>query len=157
MKYLSAGGMPHKLPTSLVHLENLFLEVCMTEQNQISSALCMIRSSQLLVKIKFLMYDDEKVPVRKTTNFLDPDDYSNLNLDHLEIFEIKKISSNLPLVMDLVKLIMAKSPVLKTVQMELKDNVSVDEEVKMLRDLVLVQVPRASPSAKLIIVRPKTS
>ncbi|KAI7758080.1 hypothetical protein M8C21_033593 [Ambrosia artemisiifolia] len=136
MKYLCAGGMPHKLPTSLVHLKYLLLQVCITEQNEISSALCMIRSSPLLVKIVFLMYDNKGLPVPQTsTSFVDPEDYSNLKLDHLDMFEIKMFSSKLPLAMDLVKLIMAKSPVLKTVQIELMDDVSVDEEVKMLRDL----------------------
>ncbi|KAI7754354.1 hypothetical protein M8C21_006042, partial [Ambrosia artemisiifolia] len=136
MKYLCAGGMPHKLPTSLVHLKYLFLKVCMTEQNEISSALCMIRSSPLLVKIVFLMYDNKGLRIPQTSiSFLDPEDYSNLKLDHLDMFEIKMVSSKLPLAMDLVKLIMAKSPVLKTVRIELKD-VSVDDEVKMLRDLL---------------------
>ncbi|KAI3796226.1 hypothetical protein L1987_38892 [Smallanthus sonchifolius] len=63
MKYLSAGGMPHKLPTSLVHLKYLHLEVCFMEHNEISSALCMIRSAPVLEKIVFLMYDNKKSPL----------------------------------------------------------------------------------------------
>ncbi|KAJ0683286.1 putative FBD domain-containing protein [Helianthus annuus] len=158
MKYLSAGGMSHKLPTSLCHLENLYLSVCMTDKNQISSALCMIRSSPLLVNIVFKMYDNEKFPVRKTSlNFLDLEEYLNLNLDHLEIFEIRKISSNIPLVMDLVKFIMAKSPMLEKVQIELNPNVAIDEEVKMLRDMLLLPFQRALHSAKLIVQRKKTA
>ncbi|MFS8028399.1 hypothetical protein Hanom_Chr16g01510101 [Helianthus anomalus] len=65
--------------------------------------------------------------------------------------------SNLPLEIEFVKLIMAKSPVLKKVQIELNGNVSVDEELKMLREMVSNPIPRASPSAKLTIVRPETS
>ncbi|XP_035842869.1 F-box/FBD/LRR-repeat protein At1g13570 isoform X2 [Helianthus annuus] len=54
MKYLSAGGMPRKLPTSLAHLEYLYLDLCMAEKDEISSALCMIMSSPLLKKIHFV-------------------------------------------------------------------------------------------------------
>ncbi|KAJ0642674.1 putative F-box domain, FBD domain, leucine-rich repeat domain superfamily [Helianthus annuus] len=103
------------------------------------------------------MYDNEKLPVQQTaTNFLDLEGYPDMKLDHLETFWINNFS-NLPLEMEFVRLIMAKSPVLKKVRILLNDNVSVDEEVKMLRELVSNPIPRASPSAKLTIVRPETS
>ncbi|KAJ0445100.1 putative F-box domain, FBD domain, leucine-rich repeat domain superfamily [Helianthus annuus] len=157
MKYLCAGGMPHKLPASLVHLKNLALDVCLMEQNEISSALCIIRSSPELKNMIFLMYDNEKLPVQQTaTNFLDLEGYPDLKFDHLEMLKIENFS-NLPLEIEFVKLIMAKSPVLKKVQIELNGNVSVDEELKMLREMVSNPIPRASPSAKLTIVRPETS
>ncbi|KAL8227666.1 hypothetical protein R6Q57_015250 [Mikania cordata] len=156
MKYLCTGGMPHKLSTSPSHLKYLFLDVCLMEQDEISSIICMIRSSPLLVKIVFMMYDNDKPPVQRTpNNFLDLENYSDLKLDHLETLEIEMFS-NLAIEMDFVKLIMAKSAVLKKVQLDLSDYVCVDEELKMLRDLVLHPLPRASPSAKLIIQRPKT-
>ncbi|KAJ0642677.1 putative F-box domain, FBD domain, F-box-like domain superfamily protein [Helianthus annuus] len=154
MKYLCAGGMPHRLPASLVHLSYLFLHVCLVEQNEISSALCIIRSSPVLGKIVFLMDNNDKLPVQQTpADFLDPDGYPDLNLDHLEMLEIYNYS-NLPLEMEFVKLIMAKSPVLKKVRIRLNSNVSADEERKMLKDMLLLSFPRASPSAKLIIVSP---
>ncbi|KAJ0445103.1 putative F-box domain, FBD domain, leucine-rich repeat domain superfamily [Helianthus annuus] len=154
MKYLCAGGMPHKLPTSLAHLKDLFLDVCLVEQNEISSALCIIRSSPVLQKIKFLMSDNEKLPVQQTpSNFLDPEDYPDLKLDYLVTLEIANFS-NLPLEMKFVKLIMAKSPLLKNVKIKLNDNVSVDEEMKMLKDMLRLPILRASPCAELIIDRP---
>ncbi|KAK9051147.1 hypothetical protein SSX86_027773 [Deinandra increscens subsp. villosa] len=76
-KFLCADGMPNMLPTSLVHLEYLYLDVCLMEENEISSALCIIRSSPVLEELIILMYDNDKLPVRQTpTNFLDPEDYS---------------------------------------------------------------------------------
>lgn len=100
------------------------------------------------------MHGNEKLSIQKnSTHFLDPDDYSDLKLDHLETLKIE-ITSNTDFMMDFVKLIMANSPVLKMIQIKLRSSVSVDEEVKMLRDLVQRQFPRASPSANLIIVRP---
>ncbi|KAK1425579.1 hypothetical protein QVD17_20933 [Tagetes erecta] len=56
MKYLSAGGMPRTLPNSLVYLECLFLDVCLMEQNEISAALCLIKSSPTLEQISILVY-----------------------------------------------------------------------------------------------------
>ncbi|MFS8028373.1 putative FBD domain-containing protein [Helianthus anomalus] len=102
------------------------------EQIEISSTICMIKSSPVLEKIVFLL------SVQQTSsNFFDSKDYSNLNLDHLETLEMKMFS-NLPLEMAFVKLIMAQSPVLKKVRIELSDNVSVDEELKMLKDMLLL-------------------
>ncbi|MFS8028398.1 putative FBD domain-containing protein [Helianthus anomalus] len=129
---LSAAGMPRKLPASLVHLKNLFLDVCMAEKNEISAVLCMIMSSPLLEKIYFLMWDNEKLPVQQTpTNFLDPENYSDLKLDHLETLQIENYS-NLPLEMEFVKLIMDKSPVLKKVRLKHRLILSVDEELEIL-------------------------
>ncbi|KAF5762142.1 putative F-box domain, FBD domain, leucine-rich repeat domain superfamily [Helianthus annuus] len=158
LKVLHEGsGMPHKLPDSLVHLKYLFLDVCMAEKNEISALLCMIMSSSLLEKIGFLMCDNEKLDHLETLEMnLDPQDYPDMKLDHLVSLWIEDFS-NLRLEMEFVKLIMAKSPVLKKVRIVLDGNVSVDEELEMLRDLVLHPIPRASPSAKLAIVRPKTS
>ncbi|XP_076907990.1 F-box/FBD/LRR-repeat protein At1g13570-like [Bidens hawaiensis] len=157
MKYLCVDGMPRMLPTSLVHLSELYLEVCLMEQNEISSALCVIRSSPVLVKIYFMMCD-KKSHVRQTpTNFLDLENHPDLKLDHLETLVID-VFSNLPLEMEFVKLIMAKSPVLKKVQIYLRCTVSVDEELKILRDMLrLLPFPRTSLSAKLTVERPEPS
>nr|GEW60420.1 hypothetical protein [Tanacetum cinerariifolium] len=38
MKHLFAGGMPHKLPTSLVQLKGLSLGMCYDEDDEVSSA-----------------------------------------------------------------------------------------------------------------------
>ncbi|KAK1425568.1 hypothetical protein QVD17_20922 [Tagetes erecta] len=154
MKYLSAGGMPRKLPSSPLHLEHLFLHVCMTKQNETSSLLCMIMSSPLLVKIGLWVYGDEKLSAKKDVTNLDPNDYPDLKLDHLKTLKIEAASIT-DFMIDFVKLIMAKSPVLKMVQIKLYDSVSVNEELKMLKDLVQRQFPRASPSANLFIVRDK--
>ncbi|KAK1425567.1 hypothetical protein QVD17_20921 [Tagetes erecta] len=89
MKYLSAGGMSRKLPSSPLHLEYLFLNVYMTEQNETSSLLCLIRSSPLLVKIILWVYGDEKLSAKKDATNLDPDDYSDLKLDHLKTLKIE--------------------------------------------------------------------
>ncbi|KAD4982993.1 hypothetical protein E3N88_19664 [Mikania micrantha] len=156
MKVLLAGAMPHELPTSLDHLKHLQLDMCIMEQDEISSALCMIRSSPVLEKMVLLMYN-KKLPVRQIpNNFLDLENYSDLKLGHLETLEIE-MSRKSPLVMDFVKLVMAKAPVLKKVRIQLRGGVSVDDELKMLRGLIRLPFRRASPYAKFIVERYKAS
>ena len=91
-----------------------------------------------------------------STNSLEFHDYSDLKLDHLEELEMCQFK-NLALELEFVKLIMAKSPMLKKARIELSDNVSNDKELKLLKDLIRLPFPRASPSAILIIERKKAS
>ncbi|GJV53953.1 F-box/FBD/LRR-repeat protein-like protein [Tanacetum coccineum] len=110
------------------------------------------RSSSNSELIVFTMYDDEKLHDRQTSmNLLDLQNDSNLSLDHLEVFKIQGFR-NSPFEIEFVKLILAKSPVLKKLTIELSCNVFVDE-VRMLRDLIQAPLPRASPSAKFIVTR----
>ncbi|XP_071739413.1 F-box/FBD/LRR-repeat protein At1g13570-like [Rutidosis leptorrhynchoides] len=156
MKYMAAGGMPDKLPTSL-HLKDVGLGVCLMDRDVISSALCIIRSSPNLEQLSFLMYDNEKFPIKESSiKFVDLQDDLSLTLDHLTYFGIISFSNNV-FERECVKLIMAKSPVLTLVRIELEDKVSVDEELKILRDMIYRPFSCASPSAKLLIKRPKTS
>lgn len=55
--------------------------------------------------------------------------------------------------MDFVKLILGKSPMLKNVGIIIDSRVSINEEVKMLRELLLYQ--RASTNAKIVFGRPR--
>ncbi|XP_071739429.1 uncharacterized protein [Rutidosis leptorrhynchoides] len=125
-------GMPHKLPTSL-HLKYVQLDVCLREQDVISSVLCIIRSSPNLEQLSFAMYDNKELPIQESSiKFDDLHDDLSLTLDHLKRFEIVNFSDNV-FEMKFVKLIMAKSPVPKIARVELRDFVSVVEELKILR------------------------
>ncbi|KAL4586532.1 hypothetical protein LXL04_011168 [Taraxacum kok-saghyz] len=141
IRHLDAGGMPHKLPISLPHLRILVLQVCFLE---LLTVLCVISSSPNLEKIKIEMCGNHEVRclVQKSYNCLpDIQDYSSINLDHLKEMEITSFH-NYGLEKEFVKLVMAKSPVLKKARIELSTFVSVDEEVLMLRDLVRMPFPR---------------
>ncbi|KAI3763935.1 hypothetical protein L2E82_13933 [Cichorium intybus] len=155
IKHLFAGGM-QKLHTSLVHLRIFFLDVCFLKQDELSFALSMISSSPNLEKIKIQLCWNHKLCGQQTLkNLLDFEkDYPGLNLDHLKEFEITSFHDYAP-EREFVKLIMAKSPVLKKARIELNFDVSVDDEVKMLRDLVRLPFPRASTAANVIIERRK--
>nr|XP_043625798.1 F-box/FBD/LRR-repeat protein At1g13570-like [Erigeron canadensis] len=150
MKYF-APGRPNKLPVSLVHLKILFMGVCFMDHDEVSSALCLIKSSPNLEKLMLKL-----VPQPTSMHFIDLQDHTGFKLDYLQELEMESLS-NLSIEMEFVKLIMANSSVLKNVLIELDDSVSVDEELEMYRDLIRRPIPRASPSAEVIITRPKTS
>ncbi|XP_023748226.1 F-box/FBD/LRR-repeat protein At1g13570 [Lactuca sativa] len=150
IKHFTAGGMSQKLPTSLVYLRILFLDqVCFHKHDELSSILCVINSSPNLENIKLKMIR----PDRQYT-VLDPQEYLDLNMAHLKELEIISFHNYTP-EMEFVKLVMAKSPMLQKARIELNTSVSDHEEVKMLRDLLFMPIPRASPAAKFIIERPK--
>ncbi|GJW89520.1 F-box/FBD/LRR-repeat protein-like protein [Tanacetum coccineum] len=86
MKYLGAGGVPEKLPTSLVHLKYLYLDICLTEQDSISSIFCLLRSSPNLEKISLRILNNmpkAKLPDTDSDSNLESDsDYdSDLDID----------------------------------------------------------------------------
>ena len=56
---------------------------------------------------------------------------------------------NLKVELEFVKLILAKSPVLKKVKIFLLDNITKDEEMTLLR--ILLRSPRASPLVEIIV------
>ncbi|PWA37406.1 F-box domain, FBD domain, Leucine-rich repeat domain, L domain-like protein [Artemisia annua] len=155
VEYLSAGGMPHELATSLVKLKCLYLGVCFDVADELSSALCLIRSSPNLEELGLMGYDKSDT-AQISKNLPDIHDYSGFTLDHLDVFWMEKFA-NKDREVEFLKLIMAMSPLLKKAQIELDKSVSLDEENKMLRNLLQLPFQRASPSAKLIIERPKPS
>ncbi|CAH1416826.1 unnamed protein product [Lactuca virosa] len=152
LQHVTADDMK-KLLTSLVHLRILCFDVCFQKEDGLSYALSVISSSPNLEKIKIELCMNHKLCGEETCkDLLDLQDYLGINLDHLEELEISNFSNYDP-EMEFLKLIMAKSPVLKKARIELSKSVSVDKEVKMLRDLLRLTFPRASPAVDIIIER----
>nr|GEU91150.1 retrotransposon protein, putative, Ty3-gypsy subclass [Tanacetum cinerariifolium] len=82
VKYLATGGMSQKLPTSFANLEYLLLILCLPDQDEISSSLCLIRNSPNLKKLT-LRFEKSDGP-RNSMNYLDFHDYSAFNIAYLE-------------------------------------------------------------------------
>ncbi|KAL7605145.1 hypothetical protein Lser_V15G15189 [Lactuca serriola] len=151
-QHVTADDMK-KLLTSLVHLRILCFDVCFQKEDGLSYALSVISSSPNLEKIKIELCLNHELCGEETCNdLLDLQDYSGINLDHLEELEITNFGNYDP-EMEFLKLIMAKSPLLKKARIKLSKSVSVDKEVKMLRDLLRLTFPRASPAVDIIIER----
>nr|XP_043625795.1 F-box/FBD/LRR-repeat protein At1g13570-like [Erigeron canadensis] len=153
--YFASGNMPKKLPISLVHLKILFLGVFFLDPVEVSSTLWLIKSSPNLKELMLKLHPPP-IPMDNIIVNIGLQDHTGFNLDNLEELGMYSFS-NLPIEMEFMKLIMANSSALKKVLVELDENVSVDQEVEMYRDLIWKPFPRASPSAELIIQRPKTS
>ncbi|XP_071736579.1 F-box/FBD/LRR-repeat protein At1g13570-like [Rutidosis leptorrhynchoides] len=143
--YLAVGGMSNKLPTWL-HLRHLTLDLCMRQQGVISSALCIIKSAPNLERLKILMGNNVNLTIQ---------DELSLTFDHLKQFEMVSYGYNV-LMMEFLKLIMAKSPVLELARIELSDSVSVEDELKICKEMIFLPLPRASPLGKLVIERRET-
>ncbi|GJW28158.1 F-box/FBD/LRR-repeat protein-like protein [Tanacetum coccineum] len=165
MEYLSAGILSHMLPTSLVHLTYLYLEVYINVPDEVSSTLCLMRISPNLKRIvlkviddiKYSDYDDFCETVNGVINQrLEQADFSTFNFNHLEDFTIPYFS-NRPLECEIIKLIMAMSPMLKTACIELGEDVSLREELKILRERICMPFLHASPSAITIMGRSEPS
>ena len=87
-------------------------------------------------------------------NLTDFQDFSGFNLDHLKEVKIRNFQ-NVALGLEFVKLIMAKSPVLKKMQIMVNNSISPDEELKISKDFKRLSFPCASPSAILTIEHQK--
>ncbi|KAJ9563628.1 hypothetical protein OSB04_008788 [Centaurea solstitialis] len=148
VRCFATGDMPQKLPTLVDSLTVLHLtELCFVREVELRSALLLVTSSPNIREIVMEMYHDpNEAASQNAMNLLDLQDYSNVNLDHLRELKITNMSNTKP-GLDFVKLILAKSPMLKKLRIVVDKQVDMSNEVKMLRDLV--QYQRASTKAEI--------
>ncbi|GJR27359.1 F-box/FBD/LRR-repeat protein-like protein [Tanacetum coccineum] len=131
--------VPRQLTASLLHLEYVCLEgIWYRDTFVLPFIALLLRSSPNLKTLKLLM---DSFP---------PQDYSDIWLEHLNELEIDKCAS-LKHEMEFVKCILAKSPVLKKVNIVLDFAVAKKEELKMLR--IISRSPRASPEVDINVER----
>ncbi|KAJ0669514.1 putative F-box domain, FBD domain, leucine-rich repeat domain superfamily [Helianthus annuus] len=148
------GAIPQKLPNSLVHLKRLDLcgfEFCFGRQVDLLSALLLVTSSPNIETINIEMghYPTEAVS-QTVMNLIDHQDYSYVTLDHLRVIEIYNFT-NMKTGMDFVKLILAKSPMLKKVAIHFNEQVvDIHGRVKILEEMI--QYARASAKAAIVII-----
>ncbi|KAJ0634235.1 putative F-box domain, FBD domain, F-box-like domain superfamily protein [Helianthus annuus] len=148
------GVIPQKLQTPLAHLRSLDLQesgLCFGREVDLLSILLLVTSSPNIETIKLEMEDDPTEAVSQTImNLIDHQDYSYVTLDHLRVIEIFSFS-NMKTGMDFVKLILAKSPMLKKAAIHLNEQVvDIHGRVKILEEMI--QYPRASAKAAIVII-----
>nr|XP_043639682.1 F-box/FBD/LRR-repeat protein At1g13570-like [Erigeron canadensis] len=146
----SQDGVPKVIPTTLVHLKYFSLfDMCFSDENKLSIFGHVIRSSPNLEKLSVMMLH-YPFPENFVTDSITLEDYSDIWLERLNEFEIVDFI-NLELEMEFVKLILAKSPVLKKVRITLDDEVTKEEEMFILR--ILLRCPNVSPVVEIIVER----
>ncbi|GJV54726.1 kinase-like domain, phloem protein 2-like protein [Tanacetum coccineum] len=96
---------------------------------------------------------DKSDTAQISKNFPDIQDYSGFALDHLELFRMEFFTYEDRHV-DFLKLLMAKSPMLKKAQIELYESVSLEEENELLRDLLRFHVHHLQQNSSLYAQNP---
>ncbi|KAJ0436005.1 putative F-box domain, FBD domain, leucine-rich repeat domain superfamily [Helianthus annuus] len=153
IKCFATGVIPQKLPTSLVHLKYLHLTgLSFAREIDVRSVLLLVTSSPNIDTIILKMqYNPNEAVSQTAMNLIDQQGCLNVILDHLRVLTISNFAS-MKTGMDFVKLVLAKSPMLKIVDIVIDKRVDINGEVKMLKELV--QYPRASTKAEIRFQRP---
>ncbi|GKB30318.1 F-box/FBD/LRR-repeat protein-like protein [Tanacetum coccineum] len=140
--------VPRELPTALNHLKRLYIDVVQfTHKDVLSILVLVIRSSPNLEKLRVL--DDYWDQRSRRSDSFTPEDYSDVMLEHLNERKItNRIYRNRKRQLDFVKLILAKSPVLKKVRIFLPKKVSKKKESQISG--ILMGSPCASPEVQII-------
>ncbi|XP_004239432.1 F-box/FBD/LRR-repeat protein At1g13570-like [Solanum lycopersicum] len=150
LQLLAAGSydIATKLSSPLNGLKCLCLsDICLDELAELSPALCLIRSSPYLQYIQIKIDILELLPVRDDVINEIPSSFSDVTLRHLRSVKFEGITGKRP-EMELVKLLLAKSPMLVRMQIQPDiENGSVETRLKVLTEIT--KFPRASPKAQV--------
>ncbi|XP_021982364.1 F-box/FBD/LRR-repeat protein At1g13570-like [Helianthus annuus] len=137
--FLSFLPFPRKLPTTLVHLKYLCMEcVCFCHIYALPIFVLLIRSSPNLEKLKLVVTEDEVLD-ESYTGSSTLEDYSDIlseHLNELEILHLRNYENGLVF----VKLILAKSPILKKVKVSLWDQLAKDENCRSQKSFIVPHV-----------------
>ncbi|KAK9078990.1 hypothetical protein SSX86_000659 [Deinandra increscens subsp. villosa] len=140
--------LPKELPTTLVHLKYLCMKwVWFKHKYSVPFLVLLIRSSPNLEKLKLEMSDENLFDESETISFI-LEDYTDIMLEHLNELEIIGFG-NEDNELVVVKLILAKSPVLKNVRILLWDGFDKDDKLEISE--TILSFPCASPSVKIIV------
>ncbi|XP_071698865.1 F-box/FBD/LRR-repeat protein At1g13570-like [Rutidosis leptorrhynchoides] len=143
------GGVPKELPTALIHLKYLCIEnISFIHKLGLPILGFLIRSSPNLEKLKIKILGNSWIEEADRSYSITVDDYLDIwleNLNELEIIDMSHRKSDV----DVVKLILAKSPVLKKVKILLDNYVTKDEELEISRSIL--SAPHASPIIKIVV------
>ncbi|XP_071703202.1 F-box/FBD/LRR-repeat protein At1g13570-like [Rutidosis leptorrhynchoides] len=140
------GVVPRDVASSLVHLKYLYLEeMCFLVNEWLRFLVLMIVSSPNLEKLKLVCFEEHSMGFDDDLFSVTMRECSDIWLEHLIELEIDGFGNKKPY-LEFVKLILAKSPVLKKLRLKVDDN---DEVLKLLE--ALLPFPRASQVVEIIV------
>ncbi|XP_058727086.1 F-box/FBD/LRR-repeat protein At1g13570-like [Vicia villosa] len=146
LKYLSVGVVPTKLPTPCIELECLSLCINFDDLKEISTAICLLRSSPNLQTLYISATMEEQNVLLTPAFYYWEDIFSKpamlLRVQHVTINFISGFKSET----NLIKFLLLYSPRLE--KMIVNPLVKVRQEVELLRELL--QFKRASAKAQVI-------
>ncbi|KAK4360217.1 hypothetical protein RND71_019169 [Anisodus tanguticus] len=149
-----AGEVSEKLPSALNSLNRLHFGISLDEPDVVSCALCLIRSSLYLQDIEIQVYERFNPATSDVTNemaalkSLEVEGFSDVILNHLRSVKLKGITGTKH-EMQLIKLLLAKSPMLVGMLIEHgRGNKSPEARLELLTELMKFQ--QASPKAEVV-------
>ncbi|XP_071696164.1 F-box/FBD/LRR-repeat protein At1g13570-like isoform X2 [Rutidosis leptorrhynchoides] len=145
---IGAHEHPRELRTSLDHLKYMCLYHLILDGDHhygMPILALLFRASPNLEKIKLRIFPPYIIEESDVG-----EDYSDIQLKNLTELEIEDFGNMEP-ELELVKFMLIKSPMLKTLRIFINGNVEEDEEPEMLN--ILLSYPRASPMVKISLHR----
>ncbi|KAA8529249.1 hypothetical protein F0562_033952 [Nyssa sinensis] len=152
LKSLAAGGIPERLPTTLDHLKILKLsDMSFGELDVVACALLLIRSSPNLNKViievstELYLFSSTNSVTDTVLEFLKVQGYSDVSWSQLREVEMRSIHG-LKTELELIKLLLANSPVLENILIEPHKEVA-NKGLMILKEVTRFR--RASPNAEI--------
>ncbi|KAL7260860.1 hypothetical protein ACSBR1_006513 [Camellia fascicularis] len=136
IRYMSAGGVPKRLPTTLNNLKTLkLLSICFEEVNEILVILCLIRSSSNLEKITIVVRRCETTDViDHVLQLLEMQDWSDVSLNQLQLVELGNLSGTQS-ELKFIELLLAILPVLETMFIQTDSEKVADKGLRILTEV----------------------
>ncbi|EOY01506.1 F-box/RNI-like superfamily protein [Theobroma cacao] len=148
LKFLAECRARKRLPSTFIHLRSIYISMLMFEDvDSLSCVVGLITSSPNLHKLVVTTCTNSAAEMETATEYLEGESRSIGGLMKLRYVVMKQISGLGP-EMELMKLILAKSPSLKQMKIEPDKTVDISSESRILKDLV--RFPRASRIAEII-------
>ncbi|RHN60675.1 putative F-box domain, FBD domain, leucine-rich repeat domain, L domain-containing protein [Medicago truncatula] len=133
LKYLAAGVVPVKLPTPCIHLSHLLLNINFNDLKEISAALCLLRSSPNLRKLKISARIEEQTDLLTPASYCWEDIFSRpdmpLKVQHVTIDIISGFQSEL----DFIRFLLLNSPMLEKMTVKPLGNVRPELVTELIR------------------------
>ncbi|KAM5564259.1 F-box/FBD/LRR-repeat protein [Rosa sericea] len=155
LNYLAASPLLEKLPKPCLHLKVLDIEMSFDEAGEVSTALCLLRSSPALetLNIKAVKCQDQAEGAEYP--WLDVCSFTQLR--HVKIQRISGVEAEL----DIIRFLLISSPVLETMTVVPAEPDAADENPDLVvlqnsLDVVkkLLRFRRASPNLEIIYLDP---
>ncbi|KAF8024308.1 hypothetical protein BT93_F1483 [Corymbia citriodora subsp. variegata] len=148
LKYLAIGNVPQTLPNELVHLKYLSSCIDFNSVEEISTVMCLIRSSPQLEHVGFQSRAENQQTTLIGTMADFWEDHQACCLEQVQVVSMDGISGSKP-EQEMMKFLLASSPKLQT--MTIRPN-STSGEGELLRELVRFR--RASAQAEVTFLDP---
>lgn len=147
---MAASGVRERLPTTLNNLKDLRLHnICFGEPDEVSIVLYLIRCSPNLKEISIRAFHSATAAIDSVVELYHLQGWSGVSPNKLLYVLMEKVSGT-KVEMEFIKLLLAKSPMLRTMDIKLKSK-EVGEELRILKELIRFR--RASADA--VIAFPK--